>query len=50
MMQDGVISLERNMYFLNPDALGRIVGETYQDLKLKRFNDRVRQYVSYIAA
>jgi hypothetical protein len=49
MMQDGIISVERNMYFLNPDALGRIVGATYQDLKLKRFNDRVRQYVSYIA-
>jgi hypothetical protein len=48
LMRDGILSLDGNMYFLDPDALGRIVGATYQDLKLKRFNASVRQYVSSI--
>ncbi len=49
LMQDGVITREGDMYFLDPTALGRIVGATYQDLKLKRFNDRVRHYASSIS-
>jgi len=48
MMKDGILSLEGDMYFLDPDTLGRIVGAAYQDLKLKRFNQTVRQYVSSI--
>jgi hypothetical protein len=32
------------MYFLNPTTLGQVVGATYQDLKLKRFNERVRNW------
>jgi hypothetical protein len=48
MMRDGILSLEGNMYFLDPDVLGRIAGATYQDLKLKRFNQTVRQYVASI--
>ena len=45
LMDDGVLTREGSMYFLNPDALGRVVGATYQDMSLKVFNDRVRQYV-----
>lgn len=48
MLNDGILSLEDNIYFLDPDALGRTVGASYQDLKLKRFNDKVRQYVAAI--
>ncbi len=47
-MRDGILSVEHDMYFLNPSALGAVVGATYQDLKLKRFNDQVRRYVATI--
>jgi len=50
LMKDGILSHEGEMYFLNSKALGMIVGATYQDLNLKRFNDQVRQYVSKIPA
>ena len=46
LMRDKVLSLEDGMYFLDSAALGRVVGATYQDLKLKRFNNKVRAYVS----
>lgn len=48
LMRDGILSIEHDMYFLNPSVLGKVVGATYQDLKLKRFNDQVRQYVAAI--
>jgi hypothetical protein len=48
LMQDGIILLEGSMYFLNSNNLGKTVGATYQDLNLKRFNDKVRSYVSTI--
>lgn len=50
MMKDGILSLEGDMYFLDPKALGTVVGATYQDLNLKRFNERVHQYISSIVA
>jgi hypothetical protein len=50
LLSDDVLSLEGKMYFLDPNALGRIVGATYQDLKVKRFHDRVREYVLSIVA
>ena len=49
LIADGVLTLEGKMYFLDSGALGRIVGAAYEDLKLKRFNEKVRQYVSSIA-
>jgi hypothetical protein len=48
LLADGVLTLEGNMYFLNPDALGRVVGATYQKLKLREYNEQVRAYVSGI--
>jgi hypothetical protein len=48
LLSDKILSLEGDYYFLNPTALGRIVGATYQDVKLKRFNESVRNYVSTI--
>jgi hypothetical protein len=50
LLKDNILSIEGEMYFLDPKALGRIVGATYQDLNLKRFNDQVRRYVASIAA
>ena len=50
LIKDGILSLEGEMYFLDPNALGKIVGATYQDLNLRRFNDQVHKYVSSIAA
>jgi hypothetical protein len=48
MVKDGILSLEGNIYFLNSTALGQIVGATYQDVNMKRFNDKVRQYIQSI--
>jgi hypothetical protein len=39
---------QRRPYFLDPDRLGQVVGANYHDLKLKRFNQRVRDYVADI--
>jgi len=44
MMRDGVLTREGNMYFLDPVALGKATGATYQDMKLKRFNALVKSY------
>jgi hypothetical protein len=45
MVKDGILSLEGDMYFLDPSALGKLVGVTYQDLKLRRFGAKAREYV-----
>lgn len=50
LLSDKILSVEGEMYFLNPTALGQVVGATYQDLKLKRFSERVRAYVASIRA
>lgn len=49
LLKDKILSREGNMYFLDPDALGRVTGATFYDLKLKRFNLRVQEYVASIA-
>lgn len=48
LMQDHVLTREGDMYFLDSSMLGRVVGATYQDLKLKRFNPSVRRYAATI--
>ena len=45
LVRDGVLSLQAPMYFLDPDALGRVVGANFQDVKMKRYNQRVLNYV-----
>jgi hypothetical protein len=48
MLRDGILSLEGEMYFLDPSALGKATGASYQDIKLKKFNRQTRDYVSQI--
>ncbi len=48
MLRDQILSLRGNLYFLDPDRLGHIVGANYQDVKLKRFSQPVRDYVAAI--
>jgi hypothetical protein len=43
LIKDRVLSLERDMYFLDPQALGAVVGASYQDLNQRRFNVSVRR-------
>jgi hypothetical protein len=50
MMRDGILTREGGWYFLNPEALGRVAGASYHELKLKRFNDRIRSYALTISA
>lgn len=42
---DDVLSLEGPMYFLDPDALGRVVGIAFQDLKMKKYSDSTNEYL-----
>ncbi len=45
MQADSIISNERHMYFLDPDALGEKVGASFQDVNLKRYADRTLAYL-----
>ena len=45
LMSDQIITYDDNRYFLDPSKLGEVVGATHQNLKLKRFNDNVRNYL-----
>lgn len=48
LLSDRVLSLEGPMYFLNPDLLGEVVGISFQDLKLKRYPPKSRDYLHTI--
>lgn len=45
MITDRIISNERHMYFLDPDALGEKVGASFQEVNLKRYSDRTLDYL-----
>lgn len=45
MIADRIISNERHMYFLDPDALGEKVGASFQDVNLKRYSDQTLAYL-----
>lgn len=46
LMQDNILSIDGQMYILNPDKLGAVVGITFQDLKLKRYSTAVNIYLA----
>jgi len=48
LMSDKVITLEGGMYFLNPDTLGQVVGVSFQDLKLKSYSPKSREYLNAV--
>lgn len=48
LLDDGIVSLEGPMYYLNPDVLGSIVGASFLDIKLKRYSPRTREYVQQL--
>jgi hypothetical protein len=48
LIADKVLSLDGEIYYLDSSALGRVVGATYQDLKLRRFSEKARNYVTKI--
>lgn len=48
LLRDQILSLQGNIYILDPDKLGSTVGATYQDMKLKNFSQHVRDYVADI--
>lgn len=45
MKADRIISNERHMYFLDPDALGKKVEASFQDVNLKRYTDSTLAYL-----
>lgn len=50
LLADKVLTLEGPMYFLNPDALGQVVGIGFQDLKLKNYSSKSREYLRDVLA
>lgn len=50
LVADCVLSLEGPMYFLDPDALGHVLGLGFQDLKLKRYSPKSREYLEKVLA
>lgn len=48
LMVDKVLSLEGEMYFLEPNVLGDRVGVSFQDLKLKHYSPRSRVYLQSV--
>jgi hypothetical protein len=48
LVADKVLSLEGDMYFLEPDLLGSKVGVGFQDLKLKRYPPKSRDFLQEI--
>ena len=48
LLEDGVLSLEGAMYFLEPNALGDKVGISFQDLKLKHYSQQSRVYLQSV--
>lgn len=48
LLSDKVITLEGEMYFLDPDALGKVVGASFQDLKIKNYSPVVREYLNAV--
>jgi len=48
LLEDRILSTDGPMYLLDPKALGRVVGATFQDLNVKRFSPQVREYVSQV--
>lgn len=45
LVVDKVLSLEGNMYFLDPNMLGQKVGISFQDLKMKHYSPASRTYL-----
>ena len=45
LVSDGVLSLEGEMYYLDADQLGNIVGIGFRDLKEKNYSERSRTYL-----
>lgn len=50
LLADSVLTLEGTMYFLNPEALGQVVGLGFQDLKLKRYSVQSCRYLREVLA
>jgi hypothetical protein len=48
LLEDKVLLLEGEMYFLDPDVLGRVVGVSFQDLRLKRYSPKSRLYLQKV--
>lgn len=48
LVEDGVLSLEGTMYFLEPNVLGDKVGVSFQDLKLKHYSQQSRAYLQRV--
>jgi hypothetical protein len=48
LREDEIISLNGPLYFLDSDLLGKVAGANYHDLKLRQYNQRVRDYIATI--
>lgn len=45
LLGEKILTLEGTMYILDPDALGRIAGVSFGDIKLKRYGEQVKTFL-----
>lgn len=45
LLADRILRLDGSMYILDPDALGKVTGLSFEDIKLKRYGDTVKNYL-----
>lgn len=48
LLDDKVLSVDGPMYILDPKALGRVVGLSFQDAKVKNYGTQTRDYVQAV--
>lgn len=48
LVGDDVIRLKGHMYYLDPDALGAVVGTSFLDVKMKSYSDITRKYMQQL--
>ncbi len=45
LLDDKILKTEGTMYILDPDALGKMAGVSFADIKLKRYGEQVKAYL-----
>lgn len=45
LQEDGIIKLEKHMYYLDANKLGEITGASYIDVNLKRYSQETIEYI-----
>lgn len=48
MLSDGILTLRGPMYVLHPDKLGEATGVSFQDIKMRSFGEKAKNYLASV--